>query len=356
MAESTFGLRIGVEGERDFKRSLAEINNSMKVLGSEMKLVDSTFDKNDKSIQALTARNDVLNKNIDAQKQKIEILRAALDNASSSFGENDKRTQAWQIQLNNAEAALNGMERELKQNNEALDKTSGEFDDAEKQADQFGKEVKKTGDETSTAGEKFKKVGEVLKGVGQAMATAVAAIGTAAVATGKKLYDMANETADAGDKIDKASQQIGMSAEAYQEWDYILGQNGVSIDSLSSGLKTLTTQVDKAKDGSESALADFEALGITFEDLSSMSREEIFSAVVSGMQQMEDSTERAALANTLLGRSGQSLGPLFNATAESTEELRQKAHDLGMVMSDESVKASANFKDSLVDLHPRRSR
>lgn len=91
-----FGLKIGVEGEREFKKSLSEINQSFKVLGSEMKLVDSEFDKNDKSIQAVSARNSVLNKEIEAQKSKIETLRAALDNAASSFGENDKRTQNWQ--------------------------------------------------------------------------------------------------------------------------------------------------------------------------------------------------------------------------------------------------------------------
>ena len=56
-----FGLKIGLEGEKEFKKSLAEINNSFKVLGSEMKLVDSQFDKNDKSAEALTARNQVLN-------------------------------------------------------------------------------------------------------------------------------------------------------------------------------------------------------------------------------------------------------------------------------------------------------
>ena len=108
-----FGLRIGLEGEREFKKALSDINASFKVLGSEMTLVSSQFDKNDRSVQALTSRNEVLNREIEAQKQKIETLRAALDNAASSFGENDRRTQNWQIQLNNAEAALNGMQREL---------------------------------------------------------------------------------------------------------------------------------------------------------------------------------------------------------------------------------------------------
>ena len=102
-----FGLKIGVEGEKEFKKALSDINSQMKVLGSEMKLVDSAFDSQDKSVEALTARNNVLNKNIDAQKQKIETLRQALANASTSFGENDRRTQAWATQLNNAQAELN---------------------------------------------------------------------------------------------------------------------------------------------------------------------------------------------------------------------------------------------------------
>ena len=96
----TFGLKIGVEGEKEFKKALADINQSFKVLDSEMQLVTSQFEKNDKGAASLAARNQVLNKEIEAQKDKITTLKAALDNASESFGENDKRTQNWQIQLN----------------------------------------------------------------------------------------------------------------------------------------------------------------------------------------------------------------------------------------------------------------
>ena len=346
MAES-FGLKIGIEGEKDFKKSISEINQSFKVLGSEMKVVSSQFDKNDKSVEALSARNAVLNKEIETQKEKINVLKAALENAASSFGENDRRTQNWQVQLNNAQAALNQMEREVKQNNSALDNSSEEFDDAKRSADKFGDEVKETGKQTEDASEKFKKVGQVLKGLGAAMATAVAAIGTAAVAAGKKLWDMANQTAQAGDEIDKTSQKLGMSAEAYQEWDYVLGQAGVEITSMTTGLKTMTNQIDDAKNGSEKAQERFKKLGISMSDLQKMSREEVFAAVVKGFQGMADTTERAALANDLFGKSGQNLTPLFNETTESTEALKQAAHDLGFVMSDEAVKASADFQDSL---------
>ena len=190
-----FGLKIGLEGEKEFKKALSEINQSFKVLGSEMKLVASQFDKNDDSVEALTARNQVLSKEIEAQKSKIETLRAALANAAESFGENDRRTQAWQIQLNNAEAALNGMERELKQNNEALDNAAKELDDAEDKADKFGDEIEDAGEKSDDAGGKFEKLGSICKGAAATIGAAFAAVSAAAIAGTKALVDMSKEGA-----------------------------------------------------------------------------------------------------------------------------------------------------------------
>ncbi len=142
-----FGLRIGVEGEKEFKKALAEINQSFKVLGSEMKLVSSQFDKNDSSVQALSARNTVLNKEIDAQRQKVETLRSALQNAAESFGENDRRTQNWQVQLNNAEADLNGMERELSQNEQAIEALNNQEEQAVDATERLTQEISRQEEE-----------------------------------------------------------------------------------------------------------------------------------------------------------------------------------------------------------------
>ena len=168
-----FGLKIGIEGEKEFKNALRDINQSFKVLGSEMKLVSSEFDRNDKSVQAITARNEVLNKAIEAQKDKISTLKAALKNASESFGENDRRTQNWAIQLNNAKAQLNDMERELEE-------TADEADD-------LGEELEDTGNIADETGSKFEKLGGVLKGIGVAMGTVAVAAGAAAIKLGKEV-------------------------------------------------------------------------------------------------------------------------------------------------------------------------
>ena len=174
-----FGLKIGLEGEKEFKKALAEINQSFKVLGSEMKLVTSQFAKNDTSAEALAARHRVLSEQVEAQRKKVETLRQALANAAESFGENDRRTQAWQIQLNNAQAALNDMERELEETGE--------------EADDLGDELKESGEEAEKSGDKFNALGGILKGVGTAMATVAAAAAAAAVKLGKEVVEQFGE-------------------------------------------------------------------------------------------------------------------------------------------------------------------
>ena len=147
---SDIGIRLGIEGERQFKDALRDINASFKTLASEMNLATSQFDKNDRSVQSLTARNTVLNREIDAQRGKVATLEKALSNAAASFGENDRRTQSWQVQLNNARAELNGMERELGSNEKAPRDTSRGYDENGRKLDEYGNAVADAKDKTST--------------------------------------------------------------------------------------------------------------------------------------------------------------------------------------------------------------
>lgn len=199
----------------------------------------------------------------------------------------------------------------------------------------------------SDAEKKGSGFGSKLAGAVKVGTAAVAALGTAAVGMTTQLIKGTTAAAEHGDQIDKMSQKLGLSTDAYQKWDYVLGQAGADITSMSTGMKTLTNKLDDAKNGSADAQAMFAKLGLSMEDLNSMSREEVFENVIYGFQGMADSTERAALANDLFGKSGQELTPLFNQSVEETKELMAAAEDLGFVMSDEAVKASADYKDAL---------
>jgi phage-related protein len=178
---------------------------------------------------------------------------------------------------------------------------------------------------------------------GRIGATAVAATTAAVVAGSAAFVSGVSDVSEYADNIDKMSQKLGMSAEAYQEWDFITQHAGTSIESMQTGMRTLASAVETGNEA-------FQTLGFTEEQLAGMSQEELFGATIEALQNVEDTTQRTYLAGQLLGRGATELGPLLNMSAEEVEGMREQVHELGGVMSDEAVSAGANFQDSLQNM------
>lgn len=119
---SSFGGTVKLTGESEYRKALSEISSNLKVLNSEMKVVTSQYDKNDKSVENLSSQNEVLNKKIEEQEKKVGILKDALAKSAEETGENSETTKKWQTELNNAQANLNKLNRELDTNAKSLDK------------------------------------------------------------------------------------------------------------------------------------------------------------------------------------------------------------------------------------------
>ena len=193
-------------------------------------------------------------------------------------------------------------------------------------------------------------VGSALKSGISAVGSAVSAVGSAATQAGQEIFDLAQNCAAAGDKIDKQSQALGLSREAYQEWDYILSQNGTSIDSMGTALKTLNGVVDDAGSGSAQAAEKLARVGLSLEDIEGKSREEVFEMVITGLQGIEDESAKAAIANDLLGKASVNMAALLNGSAEGVESLKENAHEMGIILGDDAVNASVAFTDSMDNL------
>lgn len=187
------------------------------------------------------------------------------------------------------------------------------------------------------------KIGDGLKTAAKVGTAAVTALGTASVALGAGFIKAAGDVSRYGDNIDKMSQKMGLSAEAYQEWDFIMQHSGTSMEALKAGMKTLANAVDSGNDA-------FERLGITQSDIASMNQEELFAKTIEQLQKVDNETKRTYLAGQLLGRGATELGALLNTSAEDTEAMRQQVHELGGVMSNEAVKAAAAYQDSLQNM------
>lgn len=189
--------------------------------------------------------------------------------------------------------------------------------------------------------------GSVLStGLGAAAGVATAAIAattTAVVAGSAAFVNGVASTASYADSIDKLSQKMGFGVESFQEWQYVAQISGTSMESLKAGMKTLATAVETGSDA-------FDKLGLSQEQLASMSQEEVFEATITALQGVEDQSERTYLAGQLLGKGATELGPMLNLTAEEMDALKQEAHDLGGVLSEDQVKAGAAFQDSLLGM------
>lgn len=185
----------------------------------------------------------------------------------------------------------------------------------------------------SSFGSKLKS-GMLIAGAG------IAAFGaTAGVALGKSISDVSKY----GDHVDKMSQKIGMSREGFQKWDYVLNRAGTSIDSMAPVMKKLSTSAVENSDA-------FQKLGISQEEVANMSQEELFGRTIEALSGMEEGAERTALASKLLGKGASELAPLINGGTEAIEEQMKMAEEYGMVMSDDAVKASADFVDAQTTL------
>lgn len=185
--------------------------------------------------------------------------------------------------------------------------------------------------------------GGALKAGGVAIGAITTAVGGATGA----LTSAISKTAEYGDAIDKSSQKLGVSSSFYQEWDAVLKHSGTSMDGMSATFKKLATA---SQDASADQVKAFEAIGLSMDEVASMSTEDLFTATITGLQGMEEGTERTALATQLLGRGAMEMGALLNTSSEDTQKMIDTVNSLGGVLSNDAVKASAQYQDSLQDL------
>ncbi|WP_313292570.1 phage tail tape measure protein [Faecalispora jeddahensis] len=334
------GPRIGIEGEAEYRKQIQSNITLQKTLATEMQAVTSAFDKNDQSQENLTAQNKVLTKQIEAQKQKLDLLRDGLTAAADKYGENDKVTQGWQQAVNKATADLNKMERQLKDNNDVLDRADTMSDDAADGMKDFGEAV-------DDAGKKSLSFGDILKAnvIGDFIVS-----GIKKIAGGFK--DLATGALDAADSIQQLADQTGMSAEQIQTWQYVGDTLGTSIETITGAQMKLTKNMQSAAKGTKTQAEAFKALGISVTDSNGNLRDAqtVMMEAFGALGRVGNETERNAIAMNIFGKSAADLNPLISAGTDQLADLAKQANDTGAVMSGDTVSALDDFGDTIGQL------
>lgn len=188
----------------------------------------------------------------------------------------------------------------------------------------------------------------------KAWGESVTALGKKAILGGMAvlgpLAGTAKVFADMGSELTDMSQRTGVSVEALSELGYAAEMSGADMATLEGGLRKMQKTIAEAASGSQSAQEALGALGITINDLKNLAPDEQFALIAARLAEVQNPTQRAAAAMEVFGKSGTKLLPMMAGGARGLEEMRQKARDLGLVMSSEDAAAADDFGDALDSL------
>lgn len=169
-------------------------------------------------------------------------------------------------------------------------------------------------------------------------------------ATGMGLF--VKKALESADAIGKASDVIGISTDALQEYRHAARIAGVSTELMDNSFKAFSKRVGEARNETgalvtflkkfdEQLLKDIQTAGST---------EEALNLFMDRMGRTADQTDRAALAAAAFSRSGLVLTNMVKDGAAGLNRMRQEARDLGIVMDEQLIRESERANDELEKL------
>lgn len=388
MPDEGIKTQVGIQGDKEYKAAIQEINGSLRLLDSEMKASQSAFGAQATTMAGLQDKLDKLSEKYELQGQKVEAARQKLEAMKASGTASAQQIRNQEITLNSYTAAMNKTANEIKATQEGIDtltEAQGELGeetdgttltlkdaekvlrDAAKQSDSMadsseeaadavdeeGREAKEATGENNRLRDALAKAGEAaggamvtgLKAAGAALAAVTAAAGAAIV----KAFEFSQSAGKYADDIATLSVQTGISTKRLQEWSYASNFIDTSVDTITGSMTKLLANINSAADGSDTAKQKFVDLGVSIYDFDGKLRptEDVFWDLIDALGQIENPTERDAAAMELFGKSAKELNPLIEAGSKAWNDLGKEAENMGVVFSEENLAKMGSFDDSM---------
>lgn len=344
--------RMEGEKEQKYRKNIERLSASMDVLDAEMRKVSAKYADNAESAELSAAKTDLLTQKISLQYDKIDNLKAALEEAAENYGSNAVETLRWEKELNNAEAELYKLNGQLKNNTEQIEDTTTATEDAGQSMGNLGDVVNgltsKLGIQLPDSMKSSMNAMGSLDAQSLALAGGFAAVAAAIVKAEKAMISMTKESAAFADNIITLSMQTGQSTQQLQEFAYASELIDVSVDTLQGSLTKLTNNMQDTMNRTGNAKASFEALGVsvTNADGSMRSANDVFYETIDALGKVKNETERDAMSMDIFGRSAQDLNPLIIQGSKTLKAYADEAHNMGYVLDDDALSALGAVDDA----------
>lgn len=170
-----------------------------------------------------------------------------------------------------------------------------------------------------------------------------------AVAAARFAFKFVDDVRALGDTIDKTTASLGISRQAFQEWEFVVGLGGVKTQELNVSLRTLQKSMAESADGVATYKDEFDRMGISVTDSTGTlkSADQVLMEMADGLQTLDSETQKVATAQILLGRSGSKMLPVFAKGSKGVAKFKEEAHELGGVLSDELIDSAVNLTDDV---------
>lgn len=349
MANNLKGLTVEISGDtRPLTTALKELGEPAKAAQNELKALNAALKLDPSNVTLLTQKQKLLEQQIGATEKQLHLLERAEQDAVAALPDGETDSEGIRAIQREAGFARGKLEQLKKQAQATADKLRGGGDDGAKamgkvadSSDHAKKGVKEVGDEAAKTSDKVSSFGDVLKG--SLAADLITASCKAIIGGLKDLGSQVTETLDSLGDLDDNAQKVNMSAESLQEWTYAAKLGGMESETLVKALEKQQKSFADAKTGSDSLRDSYAQLGLDVDQFETS--EQMLNALIDALADCGDETTRNAIANDIFGKSYAELAPLLNFGADGIEALRKEAHELGLVIDNETVTAAAEAGD-----------
>ena len=347
----SIGPRIQVDGEKEYRRQINGIIEQSKTLDAEMKAMAAGFSDTATEQERAAATSGKLSEQLELARKRTELVRDMTEQASAKFGENSSQALKWRQALANAEEQQAKLERAVEENTRAIDTQGEEMDDQ-------GEKLAGLGDAVSDFAGKLgiqipQAATDALNGMDKFSAGSVASMGIAAGAigavykVGKELFDLTRAVAAEADALLTRSAQTGIDTSTLQGLDY--ASRFLDFEGVDKTLVRFTQNMASAAEGADAQAAAFARLKISVQEEDGELRNnwETFLDAIDALGEVQNATERDALANDLFGKSYAELKPLIDAGTGALQSYIDEAEKLGYIIDEETVKKLGALDDAL---------
>ena len=131
MAVREIKTSIALDGEKEFKQAIADINRNMRVMSADLKATEAEYKATGDAQLYYSKKSQNLREQLALQQDAIDEMRTALQKSKETYQGVGPKVDEWRIKLSNAIAKQNQLKKSLA--------------DTDREAEEFGRDSKKVG-------------------------------------------------------------------------------------------------------------------------------------------------------------------------------------------------------------------